>query len=232
MDSDDIISKDCIEQHLNYIKIYDADFSDGNVSIEGVKHNNFKLYNSLSVIDKEQLKYFYFRGLHVCGWNKLIRKSFLLENNILFKRDMLYEDILWVYQLCMAANKCVIIPQYTYNYIIREGSITTKKSDPTHSRKQLNSFVELFRSIAKEFDKNLDHSLNQLQRKWYNRKLLIVKGRILSSPLNYHEKSSYNAKLSPYLKYTTGIMRFILSLPFPAFFTIFYIPNIFLRKIR
>lgn len=232
MDSDDLIAKDCIELHVKAVAMYDADFSDGNVSIIGAKHNNFKPYNDLSIINDKQLLYFYFDGLHICGWNKLVKRSFLLDNGLMFKKDMLYEDMLWVLQLCSVAKISVVLPQYTYQYMVRPDSITTKKSDPLHSRKQLNSFVELFNCIAKEFIKHRDKKLKPLQTRWYNKNLLIVKGRILSSALTFKEKKSYDDKFRPFVKYSSGMMRFILSLPFSLFYCIFSIPNKILRRIR
>lgn len=104
MDSDDQITNNCIEKHFTAIKVNNADFTDANVDIVGKGHNNFSTYIQEECIEKDILMQ-YFINLHICGWNKLISRRFLLDNNLFFRKGMLYEDMLWTYQLCKAAKK-------------------------------------------------------------------------------------------------------------------------------
>lgn len=232
MDSDDSITEDCIKLHVEHILKYNGDFTDGNVRINGSKHNNFLPYNNGSRIEGEEVLKSYFNNIHVCGWNKLIKKDFLLENNIFFKKGMLYEDMLWVYQLCRFADSYITVPYETYNYLIREGSITTKNNDPQHSIRQFNSFLDLLSSMDFQFKMNANKELKLLETKWISKILLIIKGRLLMAPLSRSEKKYIHNQLRPYAKNTTGLYGKIHRLSYPVFSLIFKIPNYIFRKIR
>lgn len=98
------------------------------------------------------------KGLHVCGWNKLAKKDFII-NNIFFQKGVLYEDVLWCYQLCKKAKSYAQIPTVTYLYLLSPGSIITKNNDSKHAKKQFASFVELFNLMVKEFHYPQDKEL-------------------------------------------------------------------------
>lgn len=232
MDSDDTLSKLCIETHVKAIIDNDADFTDGNVQLVGTKHNIFNPYHKIEVISKENILKNYFKSIHVCGWNKLIKRDFLIKNQIFFKEKMLYEDILWVYQLCKFSNKYVTIPEYTYFYLIRPGSITTNNKNHEHSIKQFTSFIWLLNDISYEFSQNKDDSLLKYQSTWINKKLFIIKGRLLNAPLSIKEKNKIHQQLIPFTTYTEGIIKLIHRFPYVLFALIFKIPNIIYRAIR
>jgi len=230
MDSDDKISRNCIELHLNAIQRYSADFSDGNVSIVGGNHNIFKPYSNEKAINDKILNS-YFNYLHICGWNKLIRKSFILSNKIYFKKGMLYEDMLWCYQLCKASTSYVTIPDNTYQYLIRAGSITTL-SNNRHAHKQFSSFLQLLSSITTEFKEPTSIELQSLQRHWINKTLFVIKTRLLNAPFTNEEKKFYFRNLIPFAGLLTGYNKYFQKMPYTLFKIIFYIPNYLFRKLR
>lgn len=232
LDSDDEISEDCIEIHLSALQDSDADFSDGNVRMVGVGHSNFHVYNSTHCFVNGDILLEYFNSLHVCGWNKLIRRSFLLDNDITFRPGMLYEDMLWSYQLCKNSKRYVTIPSETYYYLIRQGSITTQNKDSAHSVKQFNSFVELLQCMRNEFQMPTNKELIRLQSKWFNRILLIIKTRLLDAPLNRNDKKFFFRELMAFSDFAVGPIKYIHKLPFNAFTILFTIPNKIFRKIR
>lgn len=232
MDSDDEISEDCIELHLSALQNSDADFSDGNVRMVGVGHNNFHVYNSEHSFEKEDILIEYFNSLHVCGWNKLIKRSFLLDNNISFRPGMLYEDMLWTYQVCKNAKRYVTIPSDTYYYLIRQGSITTQNKDSAHAIKQFNSFVELLQCMREEFQVPSNKELMRLQSRWFNKILLVIKTRLLDAPLSRNDKKFIFRELMAFSDFAVGPIKYIHKLPFDAFTILFTIPNKIFRKIR
>lgn len=232
MDSDDEISYNCIELHLNALRNTDADFSDGNVRMIGVGHNNFFTYNLESCFTNNDILIEYFNRLHVCGWNKLIKRDFLIDNNILFRKGMLYEDMLWTYQICKKAKKFVTVPSETYFYLIRQGSITTQNQDVNHAIRQFRSFVELLQCIRIEFQCPSNDELINLQSKWINKILLIVKTRLLEAPLRRNDKIMFFNETMSFTELTPSIFRLIHKLPYSIFSFLFYIPNKIFRKLR
>ena len=57
--------------------------------------------------------------------NKLVRRSFVTDNSLYFKEGIIHEDNLWSFQSFHLAQKVVTIPDQTYYYLIRPGSIMT-----------------------------------------------------------------------------------------------------------
>ena len=57
------------------------------------------------------------------AWNKLVRRQFLLDNQLSFRPRMLHEDELWSYQLFNVIRSIVLIPEVTYHYEQNEYSI-------------------------------------------------------------------------------------------------------------
>lgn len=91
--------------------------------------------------------------------NVLIRKSVVEENQLLFKEGIVHEDTLWSYKLFQKVNQVVCINQETYNYYLKEGSITTSKK-----RKNYDSILFIVREIInllqrdKELQQISEHS--------------------------------------------------------------------------
>lgn len=57
-----------------------------------------------------------YREMPVAAWSKLIDKHFLLSNHLFFQKGLLCEDELWTFQMCIAAQKCYCLSDYSYNY--------------------------------------------------------------------------------------------------------------------
>lgn len=66
---------------------------------------------------------------HGTVWNKLIKKDFIIHNDLLFKEGITYEDDLWIYKLICAKPHMSFISDYTYVYHIRESSIMQTYSE-------------------------------------------------------------------------------------------------------
>lgn len=231
LDSDDIITPDCISTHVEAVVAADADFSDANISIIGKKHQYFTPYTRPESLCGSEVLAKYFGGLHVSACNKLIRRSLLLDAGIEFERGMLYEDNLWCYQLCVAARSCVLIPAATYKYLIRGGSITNKVSCE-HSRRQFDSFERLLGKMADEFDATATPQLSPLQARWFSRWLLVVKGRLMMSPLPAAERREIARRLKRFNPRCSAPLRWLHAIPYPLFHACFSIPHAIFRLTR
>ena len=64
-------------------------------------------------------------GFPVTAWNRLVRRDFLIENNLFFKEGILHEDELWGFMLARKVRRLGICRHNTYIYRIRENSIMT-----------------------------------------------------------------------------------------------------------
>ena len=56
-------------------------------------------------------------------WNKLIRRSLVIDNEIFFVSGMLYEDVIWTYKMYSCASSVLIAPGLTYMYENNPSSI-------------------------------------------------------------------------------------------------------------
>ena len=108
LDSDDTLPPDAIEKLFMEAKKYQADVVMGNFNVVGAKwkyvlktigylNNNKKIF-----IDYLKNRWF------VMACNKLIKKSFLLDNGIEFKTNLLHEDILFSFNVILT-NGCISI---------------------------------------------------------------------------------------------------------------------------
>lgn len=63
--------------------------------------------------------------LYCMAHNKMVRRSFITDNDLWFKEGIIHEDNLWSFQSFHLAKKVVTIPDITYLYLIHGGSIMT-----------------------------------------------------------------------------------------------------------
>jgi glycosyltransferase involved in cell wall biosynthesis len=73
---------------------------------------------------EDDIKCAFFKRLFIpMSWNRLIRKEFVLDNNLFFIPGLLHEDVAWHYFSAMAAKKITTIQAITYIYRMRDDSI-------------------------------------------------------------------------------------------------------------
>jgi len=137
IDSDDWLMPDSIQylwsHHQQHPK---ADMVMGNV--KNCKGGDLQIHN----IQEPQLfddpNVFFRRMLHhqiyLYAWNKLIRRSLLIQHDIRFVEGILYEDQSWSYQLFSCLSAVLLLPRVTYVYENNPASIvnttlTKEKAD-------------------------------------------------------------------------------------------------------
>lgn len=131
LDSDDYIRPDAIDLLVQLADKYvDVDMVQGGVlSVDGGKVSP---YCSL----KESRLPFYTHDhsfIHdvilrsnrsaATAWNRLVRKDFILQNQLYFVEGILNEDILWKFKLAQTLQSVSFLHDDIYYYVIREGSI-------------------------------------------------------------------------------------------------------------
>ena len=86
-----------------------------------LKSKNLKAYSEdEKYIKREMLTVHY----PPTAWNKLIKRDWLLKNNLFFKEGLLHEDDYWNFFAAKHVTAYAICKQDTYFYNIRSGSIT------------------------------------------------------------------------------------------------------------
>lgn len=135
-DPDDYIERDMIELLVTKANEEEADIviCDFNM-IQNGTHTHVHVNPSLIPI--KCVEQVLTGEMHGSLCNKLIRKSLYVENQITFIQGLnMMEDLSVMYRLMYFAKKIAYIPQAYYNYVLREGSISSYKMN---SMQQKNS---------------------------------------------------------------------------------------------
>jgi len=215
MDSDDELIPDCIEKHYRAIQISDADFTVGNIRLEGAKSIHIKAFSD--EIIQMPLKISYLRRMwNISACNKLYRKSFLEENGLTFQNGLLHEDILWSYNIVLKAKKAAWVKDATYIYKIHQGSITTSKN----SKRKIDSLIYILNTLKMNWDNGeiaIECCPNFVRffNFWrFNTALLLLNyGGTNREAKEYYRQLKNMSVTKPY-----GLYAFLLELPFPLFF--------------
>lgn len=137
LDSDDAITPICISTLLALKDKYpDVDFVQGNLldksgEINPYGLNNIPEYcNSFDTIEDIML-----RRVITSAWNRLVKRSLLIENDLFFPVGMIHEDMYWVYFLSKYVHAAAFSNIGTYIYYTNEGSIMTAASRVTRIKR-------------------------------------------------------------------------------------------------
>jgi len=128
MDCDDIIENNTIELLLNEAKSNDADSVWGSIKIKS--HNvseeiEYKKFPHLILDGKKDIaEHCRIFGIHwfPVVWNILFKTTLVRDNNLHFQSVGTYDDYIFQFQLLPLLNKVVLIPNFTYCWMIRQGS--------------------------------------------------------------------------------------------------------------
>lgn len=102
--------------------------------------------------------------LPVNACNKLIKKEFIVLNNLFFKKGLLHEDELWMFHVAKMATKIAFIHKPTYYRYINPNSITTSTSLEKRNLAWKVILTEFFKNITVPASKEqLLYALNQLR---------------------------------------------------------------------
>ena len=132
LDSDDAITPDCIDTLILIAEKYpEAEFVQGN-TVRGtgnVMHSSrYRCEVPEYCTDKDQLIALILSKTLICAWNKLIKRSFLIDKQVFFAEGLLHEDLLWSYNLAQKVCAAAFTNSETYSYYINQNSILTNNS--------------------------------------------------------------------------------------------------------
>lgn len=160
LDSDDEITPDCIESMVTLAQKYKGvDLIQGDI----VYTNNNKIkgirsVDSEYVADKSLIKKMMFNdgtctySIPNVVWNKLIRTSLVIENNMWFKEGIVAEDVYWLIMYWKYINSIAFNLKKTYLYFNDNPSSITNEKIQKH--RHFFSKMETFKDFIPTIDKN------------------------------------------------------------------------------
>ncbi len=146
LDSDDEISLDCIEKLMSFV------FEGSNLEMVQGNYLTLNGYNeeigqsdNIRIQSNDEARYQFLvrRNINYTAWNKLLKRSFIIDNKLYYKEGIIYEDLLWTSYLIKYLNRAQLCTDITYYYFIRPNSISFCNS----SRNEGLNYCEIFEEI-------------------------------------------------------------------------------------
>lgn len=128
LDSDDFLEPNCISHLVSLSLKYDADivksshksFDENGAISNEIRYPKEELFQNYEFKNKLYIKNY----LHsFYSWNKLFKRSFLINNQMHYKHDVA-EDAFFTFSEIENAKKIVVTPNITYYYLVRSNSLT------------------------------------------------------------------------------------------------------------
>ncbi len=92
------------------------------------------------------------------AWNKIIKRDLVINNNIFFLENRIYEDLATIPTLALYTNKIGYINSYLYNYLIRNGSTMNQ----IKYSKKLEDIFPVMEELSIKFENNHKEELEYL----------------------------------------------------------------------
>lgn len=154
LDSDDYISEDCIEKLYKQAIAHNAEAvygsvkpvdPDGNYKEIGQDYLNQPY---LVINEADGLAKFANQSLHPNFrdyiWNTLIRRDFIENNNIRFKKAKFCDDMICSCDMTPLVSRAVLIPDYTYFYVIRDNSLSNYQYRKEIKLEDIIEFIRVY----------------------------------------------------------------------------------------
>lgn len=216
LDSDDQLPEHALMSFYDIIKTHtEVDFVVGNMSIMG-DFNYTPLVPVVLNSTKSIVNHYIEGKCYVMACGKLISRKFFVKNSLWFTPGRLHEDELFSFQLSIKANKAVIIKDVIYNYVIRNGSITTHK--------HLKNYIDILWSIEERYklyegDPSIFNpcTIQGYFLKRYMEYIISISNSIIgkSEKIFLHSKVRHNIKFlnRKYFSFKNYIEFYVINLP-------------------
>lgn len=194
LDSDDFLESNCILELTRMLHKYpDVELIQaGAISKNQVLSLKDKTDLPEYTQNKEWIKQTLLRRdiLPVTSWNKLIKKDFIIKNNLYFKEGIIHEDEHWNYFACKFLSSIAICKKDTYNYITREGSIMH-----SHNIKSIESWLLILNDFIENIDSFCRHEQIVLIFDRLHPMYVFYPRKIKSTSTNLLKKLSYECTI-------------------------------------
>ena len=160
LDADDYIIPNALETLYAYAEKYEAEAVYGSVVSVNEKgeHTTFskgdmKLPFKV-LIGKDQLALFANQNTHPTLynfiWNVLLRNDFIKNNNLQFKETRFADDILFETDMQPLIKRAVLLPDETYYYVLREGSLSNFQKRQHIDRTEIEQYIKVYTYIKNQ----------------------------------------------------------------------------------
>lgn len=149
LDSDDAITPDCIGTLMSLAEKYpDADYIQGHLVTGADNLNEGTIDADVPEFchEKKLLEDIILCKTHRTAWNRLMKRSFLLDNNLFFPVGLVMEDHYWNYFVAKQAKAAVFCRKSTYYYFKNAESIINSPSKAALI-KRYSSYIALSEAI-------------------------------------------------------------------------------------
>jgi glycosyltransferase involved in cell wall biosynthesis len=198
LDSDDFIESNLLETTIKAVEDYKYDmilFGFNKITIQGknistIKHNEFDLRNLQQ--QQEDIAELFMDGGCFAVWDKLFRKEFLIQNNIVFDLKKRGEDIAFMIKSFKCATSLKSIPDILHNYHVVYNA--SHKYDKYIIENHCKNYASLFELLLnKDTNKSLNSNANKYLKRifvlWFG--IVVPMNIVSNSDLSIAEKRSY-----------------------------------------
>lgn len=155
LDSDDYFTADCVETLVKgYSDHPEADIIIGNTEECLSKKAIHNICTPCYIGNGLDSRRWMLNEKKCFTWNRLIRREIIVKNHIYFTPSIVYEDILWTYQLYKYISSIYLLPNITHYYEYNPTSITKLSSQKAELH--VKSYTKVCIGILKT---DYEHSL-------------------------------------------------------------------------
>ena len=140
VDSDDYLLPNSLSYLMTAKKNFpDTDIIIGNVYEHKYKKKQYEINQAQLIQGGLKVRHWMLTNeFSISPWNKIFKRSFLIENNMFFEVGIMAEDIPWTYVLYTKISSILLLPDVTYGYWYNENSLSNYSSS---TDKAVKSYV-------------------------------------------------------------------------------------------
>ena len=180
LDSDDSITPDCIEIMAKLANKYpQAAYVQGNTVTKGesLMSHQYKCTAPEYCDNKEELEELILSKTLTTAWNKLLKRSFIIDHSLYFPTGIVIEDTYWSYFLAKYSYAVAFTNERTYYYFKNNNSIINAKSKSMND-KRIQGLFSGFNAIFEDMKK--EKKASKQQRVYLASNIVICMSRISS----------------------------------------------------
>lgn len=198
LDSDDEISKDCMEILYSHVLQHPSvDVVEGTSVKEVLNSLGFNgVYTENQRIIKSYLLTYH--GQIISAQRRLMRKTLLEEHNLTFRKGIIHEDNMWTFFLAKVVKSITFSFENVYYHRYNPNSITNNIN--------IKNECNAYRILIETFSKNIDPVLKGIQ------KIFILNNLLTALGSNYYQSEYDKAYLiETFVKTNSSLERVILN---------------------
>lgn len=169
LDSDDEITPNCISSlHVLATKYPDVELVQGYTkSIPDKEYYHIEQYFRTEYNeDNRMLQKEIYRDHFPCqAYNKLIRRDFIIDNNLYFKEGIVFEDSQWIIKMARVLNRVAFSMEPSYLRFFRQGSIMTSTDN---TKCKIDSVAVIIEDVINHIDQSMrNYQLGYIVKEYY-----------------------------------------------------------------